>query len=195
MLGTTSGYAHQNRYLGRYITTPAFVDFLVQRGDCSGLILAACNTAMTSGYGERYVKLLQYIVDNYSTYAESSAVEDLVAAREHFALSGPSSASQGICITLKELPDCFETIGLFSGVARLDEAEEGLRQKDHLVLVMGVGEQESMFYTVESSYERFAQLENVDAMLFTFPNSEHEWSAFDGALRELLFRFSPAEGR
>ena len=40
------------------------------------------------------------------------------------------------------------------------------------------------------AYERIAAMENVKhAYLATFPNSEHEWSAFDGALRELLIHF------
>ena len=193
ILGATNTYSHQNRYLGHYFTTPDYVDFLTQRGDCSGVIYAATNTTFSTGNGDRYIELLQYVVDNYSTYAESSALEDLIAAREHFGIAGPSSASQGLCLCLPNMPDVFGTVGLFSGITRLDGAVEGLAQKGHIRLVMGVGELESIYSTVTKAYERFSELENVEAYLWVFPNAGHEWSAFDATLRQLLFLFAPAE--
>ena len=193
MLGTANTYSHQNRYFGRYITTPAFIDYLVERGDCDGLIFAATNTARADGQSDRYISLIQYVAENFSTYAASSSIEDLIAAREHFGIAGPSTASQSICICLKDMPDVFGTIGLFSGISRLDEAVEAMAQKQHVTLVMGVGDQESALSTMKTAYEQFSALENVDASLTIFPNSEHEWSTFDSALRELLFSFSPKE--
>lgn len=193
ILGDTNTYSHQNRYLGHYFTTPDYTDFLVQRGDCAGVIFASTNTTMASGDGSRYIALLQYVVDHYSTYAESSSLEDLIAARDSFCIAGPSSASQSLCVCLPTMPDVFGTVGLFSGISHLDKAVEGMAKKDHIRLVMGVGGLESIYPSVVKAYERFSELDNVDASLSVFDNSGHEWSAFDGTLRDLLFEFSPAE--
>ena len=191
ILGTANTYSHQNRYLGHYITTPAFIEFLAERGECEGVIFAAVNTAMTDGQSDRYLRLLQYTVDNFSTYAESSSLEDLIAARDHFGIAGPSSAAQSICLAIQEMPDVFGCFGLFSGMIRTEATLECLSQKQDLsCVVVGVGEQEYRYKDMLKAYERIAAMENVKhAYLATFPDSEHEWSAFDGALRELLIHF------
>lgn len=58
--------------------------------------------------------ILPYIINNYSTYAESSDIEDLEAAREHFGFIG---ASYGSIIMFHSLKELFPVVAWYGGIS------------------------------------------------------------------------------
>lgn len=193
MLGTAYQYSHGNYYFCTGITTKSYLDFLIERGYCEPIIVVSTNTTLGRSSIGRYLSLIQYTVDNFSTYAESSSVEDLVAAREYFAIAGPSTASQSICVSIQELPDIFAYYGLFSGMYDAENTLACFRQKQDIsYLVMAAGDRDYQMPVMEDAYEIYSQLDNVkDSTLMIVKNCDHDWTAFDGAIRELLFHFAP----
>ena len=196
MLGTGPSYSHRNIYFGRQINTKTYLDFLIQEGYCDPLIIVSTNTTTSAEHVGRYLSLIQYTVDNFSTYAADSSVEALVEAREHFAIAGPSTAAQSICIAIQELPDIFAYYGLFSGMAQEEATLEAFSRKQEIkYLVMAAGELDYKLNTMREAYPAFSQLDNVtDSTLMIVEDGDHDWTVFDGAIRELLFRFAPAGG-
>ena len=193
MLGTGPSYSHRNIYFGRQINTKTYLDFLIQEGYCDPLIIVSTKTSTSPEHVGRYLSLIQYTVDNFSTYAADSSVEALVAARDNFAIAGPSTAAQSICIAIQELPDIFAYYGLFSGMAQEEATLEAFSRKQEIkYLVMAAGELDYKLDTMRAAYAVFSQLDNVtDSTLMIVEDGDHDWTVFDGAIRELLFRFAP----
>ena len=196
MLGTDYRYSHGNAYFGAAVNTKYYLDYLIQEGYCDPLIVVSTNEGISPNIGDRYLRLIQHTVDNYSTYAASSQVEDLVAARDYFAIAGPSNASQSICLALQTMPDIFAYYGLFSGMYQPEETLAAFREKDVIrFLMMAAGDQDYMCPVMTATYEVWSQLENVqDSCLMIVPKAEHDWLAFDAAIRHMLFYFSPKTG-
>ena len=193
MLGTDYQYSHGNTYFQCAVNTKYYIDYLIQEGYCDPLIVVSTNEIIADWIGDRYLRLIQYTVEHYSTYAASPEVEDLVAAREHFAIAGPSNASQSICAAIQTMPDIFAYYGLFSGMFQQEATLEAFRQKGEIkFLMMAAGEQDYQWPVMEAAYEVWAALDNVDdSCLMIVPNADHDWTAFDAAIRHLLFYFSP----
>lgn len=196
MLGTAYQYSHGNYYFGTGITTKSYLDFLIERGYCEPIIVVSTNTTLGRSRIGRYLSLIQYTVENFSTYAESSSVEDLVAAREYFAIAGPSTASQSICVSIQELPDIFAYYGLFSGMYDTENTLACFTQKQEIsYLVMAAGDRDYQMPVMEEAYEVYSQLDNVNgSTLMIVKNCDHDWTVFDGAIRELLFHFATYGG-
>lgn len=196
MLGTGPSYSHRNIYFGRQINTKTYLDFLIQEGYCDPLIIVSTNTSTSPEHVVRYLSLIQYTVDNFSTFAADSSVEALVAARDNFAIAGPSTAAQSICIAIQELPDIFAYYGLFSGMAQEEATLKAFSQKQEIkYLVMAAGELDYKLNTMREAYAAFSRLDNVaDSTLMIIEDGDHDWTVFDGAIRELLFRFVPYAG-
>lgn len=193
MLGTDYRYSHGNTYFQTAVNTKYYIDYLIQEGYCDPLIVVSTNEIIADWIGDRYLRLIQYTVEHYSTYAASPEVEDLIAARDHFAIAGPSNASQSICAAIQTMPDIFAYYGLFSGMYQQQETLEAFRQKGEIrFLMMAAGEQDYQWPVMEDAYEVWAKLDNVDdSCLMIVPNADHDWTAFDAAIRHLLFYFSP----
>lgn len=196
MLGTDYSYSHGNFYFHSAVNTKYYIDYLIQEGYCDPLIVVSTNEVISSWIGDRYLRLIQYTVDNYSTFAASSAVEDLVAARDYFAIAGPSSAAQSICASIQTMPDIFAYYGLFSGMYQQEETLAAFREKGPIkFLMMAAGGLDYQLQVMEKAYEVYSQLDNVrDSCLMIVPRAEHDWVAFDGAIRHMLFYFSPYTG-
>ena len=196
MLGTAYQYSHGNFYFGCAVNTKYYIDYLIQEGYCDPLIVVSTNEVISPGIGDRYLRLIQYTVDNYSTYAASSAVEDLVAARDYFAIAGPSTAAQSICAAIQTMPDIFAYYGLFSGMYQQEETLAAFREKGPIrFLMMAAGGADYQLSVMEKAYEVYSQLDNVrDSCLMIVPRAEHDWVAFDAAIRHMLFYFSPYTG-
>lgn len=193
MLGTDYRYSHGNTYFQTSVNTKYFIDYLIQEGYCDPLIVVSTNETIADWIGDRYLRLIQYTAEHYSTYAASPAVEDLVAAREYFAIAGPSNASQSICAAIQTMPDIFAYYGLFSGLYQQEETMEAFRRKGEIkFLMMAAGDQDYQWPVMEAAYEVWAKLDNVDdSCLMIVANADHDWTAFDGAIRHMLFYFSP----
>lgn len=193
MLGTDYRYSHGNTYFQTAVNTKYFIDYLIQEGYCDPLIVVSTNETIADWIGDRYLRLIQYTAENFSTYAASPEVEDLVAAREHFAIAGPSNASQSICAAIQTMPDIFAYYGLFSGLYRQQETLEAFSQKGEIkFLLMAAGDQDYQWPVMEAAYEVWSKLDNVDeSALMIVENADHDWTAFDGAIRYFLFYFSP----
>ncbi len=193
MLGSDYRYSHGNLWFGCAVNTRYFIDYLIQEGYCDPLIVVSTNEMIADWIGDRYLRLIQYTVDHFSTYAASSAVEDLVAARDYFAIAGPSNASQSICLAMQTMPDIFAYYGLFSGMYRQEAALAAFKEKGPIrFLMMAAGEKDYQWPVMEEVYETWSQLDNVqDSCLMIVPGADHDWVAFDAAIRHMLFYFSP----
>ena len=193
MLGSDIRYRHGNFWFNSAVNTKYFIDYLIQVGDCDPLIVVSTNEEIVDWIGERYLRLIQYTVDNYSTYAASSAVEDLVAARDYFAIAGPSNAAESICLSIQRMPDIFAYYGIFSGMKEEEETLAAFEKKGPIrFLMMNAGALDYNRHIMEKSYEVWSQLDNVrESCLQIVPRAEHDWVAFDAAIRHLLFYFSP----
>ena len=193
MLGTDYRYSHGNSYFGTSVNTKYYIDYLIQEGYCDPLIVVSTDEMIASWIGDRYLRLIQYTVDHYSTYAASSAVEDLVAARDYFAIAGPSNAAQSICAAIQTMPDIFAYYGLFSGMYQPEETLAAFREKGTIrFLMMAAGDEDYQWPVMEAAYETYSQLDNVqDSCLMIVPRADHDWVAFDAAIRHMLFYFSP----
>ncbi len=193
MLGSDYRYSHGNVWFGCAVNTKYYIDYLIQEGYCDPLIVVSTNETIAEWIGDRYLRLIQYTVDHYSTYANSSEIEDLVAARDYFAIAGPSNASQSICLAIQTMPDIFAYYGLFSGMYRPEETLAAFREKGPIrFLMMAAGEQDYQWPVMTETYEVWSQLDNVqDSCLMIVPGADHDWVAFDAAIRHMLFYFSP----
>ena len=155
--------------------------------------MVSTDEMIASWIGDRYLRLIQYTVDHYSTYAASSAVEDLVAARDYFAIAGPSNAAQSICAAIQTMPDIFAYYGLFSGMYQPEETLAAFREKGTIrFLMMAAGDEDYQWPVMEAAYETYSQLDNVqDSCLMIVPRADHDGVAFDAAIRHMLFYISP----
>ena len=197
MLGTDRSYGHDNTYFHTWVNTKYYLDYLIQEGYCDPLIVVSTDEIIAPWIGDRYLRLLQYTVDNFSTYAASSSVEDLVAARDYFAIAGPSNAAQSICAAIQTMPDVFAYYGLFSGMYQPEATLAAFREKGEIqFLMMAAGDEDYQSPVMQEAYATYSQLDNVkDSFLMIVPRANHDWTAFDAAIRYMLFYFSPCTGR
>ena len=201
LLGTDSQYAHRNRVLHRQVTTPSYLDYLIQRGDCAPLIVVSVSTAddkTGEKTPERALAALQKVAERYSTYAETADKESICAARAHFALAGTERADICLSAVVRELPGCFGSYLICSALdaeGKSRDALSGSREVDTLLMAYGTLDRKGR--DIKALYQTLSEQENVaEAQLLAVKGSSaNDWTVFDNALRELLMRFSPGQGQ
>lgn len=199
LLGSGRDNAHRSAALHTALTGPDYLDYLIQRGDCANVIVAAVSTADDKD-GEKTPRrvraALETLAENYATYAEGSDSEALAAAREHFALAGTESARKHLWAAVRAMPEAF---GSYLIASEPDEQGEGLGaltgsgEIDTLIVAYGTMDRKGR--DIKAAYETLAKAENVgECLLLTGKGSgANDWTLYDNALRELLMRFAPGQ--
>ena len=197
LLGTDSKNAHRNQALHIPVTGPEYLDFLIQRGDCAELIVAAVGTADDAS-GEkaaaRVHEALQTLAEKYATYAESAEDEALLAAHAGFALAGTERARNSVCAVLRELPGFFGSYLICSELDEAGEAQQSLAESGGIdTLIVAYGTMDRKGRDIKALYQTLSERENVeDSLLLTGKGrGANDWTLYDNALRELLMRFVP----
>ncbi len=187
-------YPHTSRYYGVSVNIKSFLDYMIESGECDPLIVVSTEGTNDKEIGARCLRLLQYTAEHYATCAAGSAEEDLVAARDSFAIAGPAEAAKAVCTAIRSMPDVFGCCGLFSGLEPDEETPEAFRQKGEIRFLMMAGGDRD-YREMEKIYDDWSQFDNVaDSCLMFVTRTDRNLTAYNAALRYLLFQFSPHSG-
>ena len=180
LLGEDEESAYDNPVFHRKVTSKAFLDFLIQSGECAPLIVAAVEDA---GQAEA---LLLHVTENYASFAEEASIEAIRAARGHFALACTGKALP------ETLPDLFGCVGLI-GDFETSNAELALSKMSTLrFLLVAEGENSEHRRAAEETYLSCAGREGVwHSSLLLVPKTGDARTVLDAGLRHLLLYFAP----
>lgn len=197
---------------GAGVYTPGMLNNLMNTGYCRKMIIATpCFYRNSHDFKdfqrerdeEQFLlelrnDILPTLVDRYSTYARSSAPEDISAARNHFAYAGLSLGS--IYAWTSVMPKCldlFAWFGCFCGSdARMEELVTALQSEENaqypiLYFYNCIGTKDSMY---DIHYNEYYYLVNTvdcltdgDNAAFTvIKNASHEYRAWGTGLYNFL---------
>jgi len=216
-MGGTETYWLENiqqvvRESGHGVYTVGMLNNLMNSGYCRKMIIA-CPCFYRDGANqldyflprdeEQFVRelredILPLLVDTYSTYARSSAKEDISAAREHFAYAGLSMGS--IYAYTSILPQCldlFAWFGCFSGSdAELDKLIPALKSPENaqypiLYFYNSIGIRDSMYDTHTAQYAQLVAavdslVDGENAAMTVINDASHEYRAWGTGLYNFL---------
>ena len=197
---------------GYAVRTAAMLDNLMYSGYCRKMIVAAPCFYRSSADLEDYERtrdeeqfylevrndLLPFLVDTYSTYAAGSSLEDISAARNHFAYAGLSMGSiYAFTSFMPRALDLFGWFGCFSGSdARMAELIQALNDPANArypiyYFYNCIGAKDDMY---ETHYSQYCDLvASVDALtdgdnaaFTTVKKCNHDYKAWGTGLYNFL---------
>ena len=197
---------------GSAVLTTALLDNMMYNGGCRKMIVAAPCFYRDSGNLEDYERgrdeeqfylevrndLLPFLVNTYSTYARSESLEDISAARNHFAYAGLSMGSiYAFTSFMPRALDLFGWFGCFSGSdARMDELVMSLnapRNENYPIYFFynSIGIKDKMYDVHYSQYyelvEEVPGLTDGDNAAFTgIRKCSHDYKAWGTGLYNFL---------
>ena len=200
---------------GRYVVLKNLYDNMIAKKLCKPMIVVCPATgrwidgklkdvSIEQNEGELKHCILPYIVDNYATYAESSSLADIQAARAHFGIGGCSNGSLYAyrCGMLAN----FELFGNYvniSGDNSYAEIVEHINTGNWAKMpvycyVVGAGDYDSQrnravngFTNIRESTDRIEEGQNA---YFVLTTSGHDWKTFSIVLYNALQVFFPETG-
>lgn len=177
-------------------------DNLFSKGDVAASILVGMDTSYRGRdmppevLGQEIREhIIPEVVSRYATWAESPAIEDIVAARDHFAVYGQSNGSLRVYDTcLVPNKDIFSSYGCISGTFREDEQYilNAVSDSDYPVkmLFMGGGNHETqsrktteVFNAVMKKTNALREGENVVCYVV---DGAHDWATWYAQLYNFL---------
>lgn len=133
------------------------------------------------------IKAMKYIIDNYSTYAESNSDEDFINARNHFWIGG---LSQGCISTYYFMSKYMKYVGnyicLSMSINYKADIKEQLEKNIINYIFLGVGINDKYNYAnlMPRDVEFFEQYcDDIDFVKYGY---SHDWSTWTNAIYDIL---------
>ena len=160
-------------------------DWAIYQGLCKPTIIVSITPP--NSFSMKFVKselldgVFPYILENLSTYAEGTTMEDVKAAREHFALAGVSQGA-GYVYWLG-MGEMFEYFGSYAAIAgefgNAERAWEGLRSEKYRDLPVGC------FYVAGGSLDKY-NLRDGQAAFAKFTTEDERFVEGENAFSQVV---------